>query len=477
MPYGSGSKMEPNCSVTLTNTFPGGQTIKSAGSFPNAFPMHNEAKWSRSGTNASAKKGVSFLKHPGTLVRVAVTANNGPRLPYKVWSKRLKKYVWARAPMTVYRLKRVKSKVPLMRGLDLPPNPLNFSSNTVYYYGDDDGHGNGAIIGTYSPQWIRKHEGALWSGFNLNGGFTAVGPNPQNYTTKNLSSRFASAVEEITPLALSKLYEKTKRQNVNFAQAIAERRQTAGMILDLTGRLVNAVVKAKHGNLVGAAKALFPGDSKALANNWLIYQYGIRPLLSDLEEATKMVVSEPKSPVFDVVARRTKLLPRELIAQEVSNNNRIKTTVHSQGKVTVLYKCRVEVTDPFGQVLSETGLSDPLLLGWELLPYSFVVDWLLPVGNYLKNRGAFANLRILNLHKTVYQEEHITYERQFLPGADADGYVYVGTKTVGFLNVRRSCVRTVITTGLPALPFPSLKDPVSPTHIANAIALLRQLKR
>lgn len=158
-------------------------------------------------------------------------------------------------------------------------------------------------------------------------------------------------------------------------------------------------------------------------------------------------------------------------------NGVCETSVYSEGFATVLYKCRVKVSDPFGQFLSETGFSDPNLLAWELCPYSFVIDWLLPIGNYLQDKSAFANLEIVHLHKTEFCKELITYERRFTSGKVTGGYMNMTDMKSGFIVEKINCVRQVITTGLPELPFPSFKDPTSLTHILNSIALLRQLRK
>jgi len=111
------------------------------------------------------------------------------------------------------------------------------------------------------------------------------------------------------------------------------------------------------------------------------------------------------------------------------------------------------------------------------MPYSFVIDWLLPIGNYLQNHAAFANLKLVHLHKTQYIEEYVHFERQFLTKRDNNGYLWPARAAVGFINKRVSCSRSVITNNLPKLPFPSFKDPTSAGHIANAIALIRQLRK
>lgn len=475
--YGAKQKeVQATVSVEYVNAYPNGQQTKSAGSWPNTFPAHNAHGFSRSGTNASGLRGSGISQFPGTVERVPVVVRKGPRLPYKVWSKRLGKWVWARRPITIYRLRRVKSKIRPAKGMDLPPNMLNFSSSRVSYFGGNDGQGGGYLLGIhYDPQYTRSYRGPLWTDFLLNGGYLTIEPNPQNYMGSTVSSDITSALTDLDLKCRSKFYSDVKNQEVNFAQALAERAQTSGMILDLTKRLVTAVRSARRGNLSKAAKTLFPGNSKELANDWLVLQYGINPLISDIKGAINVLQDGSGEIVFDVISRRTKKFPRDEVYRAVGNGGSMVTTVTRHGKCTVVYKARLRIKNPFGQWASETGLSDVALLGWELLPYSFVIDWLLPIGDYLQNKSAFTNLEIVHLHTTQFAEEYVEFKREFLAKRDNNGYMWSPHAPVGFINKRVQCSRRVLT-DLPKLPYPSFKDPTSLVHIANAIALLRQLR-
>jgi hypothetical protein len=112
-------------------------------------------------------------------------------------------------------------------------------------------------------------------------------------------------------------------------------------------------------------------------------------------------------------------------------------------------------------------------LAWESIPFSFVADWFIPIGNYLNNADAFDNLEVVHATKTVFQKEYIEFRRTF-GGAPVSGY-QTSSSTTGFVSELVKVDRTL--TGIPELRFPEIKDPVSKLHIANAIALISQLKR
>lgn len=475
MPYGSDTELDITRPVVdATNYTPTSSTVYHVRT-AYGCPIHRKNNWTRSGTNASGKKSSTFGKRPGAYELVPVQVRKGPRLSYKVWSKRLGKYVWARDHIWIWKAKRKPSSVKPCTGLNLPPNALNYSSSRVSYFGGHDGQGRVTnYTGVYNASWQRSYTGDLWSGFVPIGDNSSLGPNPQNFTGNGIcSSQFASVANRLSSELLGRLYEKVKNQHVNLAQALAEREQTASLVKDIAVRISKAVLALKRGNLPLAASYVLPKNSKQLANDWLILQYGIRPLISDLKGAAS-ALTESQSFQFDVIVKRKESIPRHLLALDSNSSNfPHKTSVYAEGYVEVVYKARLQVESAFGQWASQTGLSNLSSLAWELTPYSFVADWLVPIGDYLNNQDAFSGLKVVHLHKTVFQKEYVTYER--VCGGRSQGYLYPSL-TCGFVKETVSCVRSILS-GVPKLPYPSFRDPVSAGHIANAIALLRQLSK
>lgn len=472
MPYGSESKKKAQTLVTGVNYYPGGSKSYTFHNTSNAHDEHSFLQWSRSGTNASSPKGGQVSKLPGTLELRVVEVPEGPRLPYKIKSKKTGKWVWARQKLRQWRYVRVPSKIKPAKGLDLPPNALNYFGRRTSYFGPSDGKGNATITGDAGGGYTRTISGDLWADFNPFS-YGMIGPNPQNYMTTSMSDRFQAAESALSTKLLGRFYSKVKNQKVNFAQALAERAQTARLLEQMVGRLITAIKAAKTGNLPRAARALFPGNSRQLAQDWLALQYGIKPLISDISGAAALL-TEPRTFQYDVKVRTREELPRERIYTQNMGTFPCKTDVYSEGYVEVTYKARVVVTDDFVRTVHRSGLLDMETLAWELTPYSFVIDWLLPIGDYLAARDAFSGLTIQYLTKTVFKKETISCTRQI--GGYKNGYTW-SNWTGGYVIEKVSTVRSLLSS-VPKLPYPSFKDPVSAGHVANALALLRvSLKR
>jgi len=142
-------------------------------------------------------------------------------------------------------------------------------------------------------------------------------------------------------------------------------------------------------------------------------------------------------------------------------------------KVDVKFSVTYAVTSPAVASAKEIGLTNPLLIAWELLPFSFVADWFIPLGSYIGNMDATIGCTFESGYRTVFQKAE-SISNVFGNGLDQyscqSDFRWEATQ----MNVKVD--RTVLA-GFPSPVVPSFKNPVSVTHAANALALLHQLFR
>lgn len=122
----------------------------------------------------------------------------------------------------------------------------------------------------------------------------------------------------------------------------------------------------------------------------------------------------------------------------------------------------------FAQRMSQTGLSNPLILAWELVPYSFVVDWFVGVGSYLNNLDATIGLQFNSGTKTLQSSLHGSTSWKTSKVKSWEGVCY----TNGRQFIREDKNRTVLT----SFPAPALVvDPdLGVSRVLSGIALLTQ---
>lgn len=119
---------------------------------------------------------------------------------------------------------------------------------------------------------------------------------------------------------------------------------------------------------------------------------------------------------------------------------------------------------------------DPELILWELVPFSFVVDWFMPVGDWMEAR-AFAS-RIsgsTTVTSTLTRETVSGYRCLQKPAIPVDWFGYEVGSTDG--HFKRILLERVVGTSI-SVPLPqvkSLSSIASWQHMANGIALLTQV--
>lgn len=477
MPYTSKSKEEPAKVEVRVNDELYETPINST------RPAHGFINFSRTGTNSPAAIALARKRRSANAVYewVPTLIRRGPKLHGFVWSKRLKKMVRRRAVSSVsWRLVRRKSpSLPKpLKGLDLPPNPLQYISTTTSYYGVNSIE--------HKSTWnnaLYRHSGDLTQAFRPFGGGSSLPLNPYNYHAyAPLSGALQSLLVEADNIARTRLLEKAKNQSVNLAMALAERGQLSKMLVEIAKKLLKFWLQLKAGNLYQAAAQLFPTSPNQLADVHLMYRYGIKPLINDLEGIVKALATD-QDVYYQLRTSSKKKQERKLVYEITGPVNGINCTtrVYEWGEVKVIYDYRVRITSGYDSLvttLSSMGFANPASLAYELIPFSFVVDWFIPIGNYLNNMDAFNGLTIDKATKTVLTKQYYVFEREFTSEPAMPYHKLIKGGIAGFVTERFTCDRSLMT-DVPVLPTPEFSAPMSmiKRNAATALALLIQLKR
>lgn len=259
--------------------------------------------------------------------------------------------------------------------------------------------------------------------------------------------------------AVAKWYNKLADFRANIAADIATWRQTADGVASITSRLAEAAKCLRRRNLHGLADALGIARPRELRRNfagaWLQLQYGWLPLLSDVYELVDIETQRAARAKIKATVRRTGVL-------EIDNNSwnpPFFGRVDYTDVVTV--RALASADNPLSLQASQLGLDNPALLAWELLPYSFILDWYIPVSGYLQNANILAGFDIVDpcVTRTRYMYGVLNYPEHTAGGT-------TGTMTM-------SCTRKVRTLEIPSHPIPSFSVPAfDATRFTNALALL-----
>lgn len=335
----------------------------------------------------------------------------------------------------------------------------------------------------YTP-YIVTSEGAIYQGFIYNRNSTTVNtdvaalPSGCPYFLNDLSHDMSSYNR-----ALDAAIDAVLNQQVNLAQVFAERAQAVRMIYESANRIFRAMYAVKKLDYQSVLRELgyhssYPKQMHGnMGKDWLAFQYGWKPLLADVRGSAELLASAMLKNRFYIKVKKTRSYsepgylgyrtPR-FDNDDLGQFNYSFSPKETTSKVSLTF----DVTNEFLREGKTTGILDPLTLAWELLPYSFVIDWFLPVGDFLKRLNYDSGLRYVD----GYSVQHTTQSWLFRGDSTSytpPGYNYTvttfGTPAFGQnLRFDRKWLN------VPPRPmWPSFKDPFSPTHVLNALALMR----
>lgn len=141
------------------------------------------------------------------------------------------------------------------------------------------------------------------------------------------------------------------------------------------------------------------GPFTAGAKKYLEYVYGWKPLMLDIYGILELMKESGERP-FLISGHGSSKRSNEI--GQLSKNDLSYTTQTDFGPTMDNSVCRCKIwgrIDPNTQglrALNQLGLINPLSLTWELVPWSFVIDWFVPIGPVLQALTAPAGLIFVN---------------------------------------------------------------------------------
>lgn len=282
--------------------------------------------------------------------------------------------------------------------------------------------------------------------------------------------------------AINGAMDKIADQKLNLAQFIAERKQVANMVNDTVQKVTKVIGYLRKRKFRKALDVLgithHPGKfTKDLGNNWLALQYGWKPLLADAHGAAEHLAKNHMGRPLHLIVRKNSLMASKDFSASSTLVDGGGTYigpvdwVFSERVTRSMCKLEFVVTNDFIRQGRELGLTDPLTLAWELMPWSFVYDWFLPVGDFLQRLSYDSGLVYIGGCSSTKSFQKVSARLR----SGTYSYAGGGLSTVSgdALVCENHRFTRLIYPSPPRAVWPDFKDPFSATHVANALALLR----
>lgn len=183
----------------------------------------------------------------------------------------------------------------------------------------------------------------------------------------------------------------------------AERKQAMQMLANSANRMLLAFQLLQRGRRAAAMKALglTPKGKKwnraaDASKLWLEYHFGWEPMVKDIYSAVSILQSNPSPRV----ARGSSSVTTNTGSYAAPSKNHWSGSVSN--RISVKYQATVRVSNPNLHRANQLGLINPASVAWELIPFSFLVDWFIPVGAFLNSYTDFVGLELENSFTTVF---------------------------------------------------------------------------
>lgn len=335
--------------------------------------------------------------------------------------------------------------------------------------------GNGYYIGTYPAgrtdfiPVILSNYGAGWIS------------SPTSY-------RFPTGVENG---ARTRFLNAVSSQDMQLGASLGELRETVTGVADLgvdmmralsgiassVGHTKRTIVDELMGRPARGTRAgkSFKPAAKEIRSQWMAYQMGIKPTLSDIDDATHVI--------DDAIAGGAR--PAEVVYRKgfktLTPNVSTKTDVGMNGglvgSISIEARCHIAsrylVSNPGMVRLQRLGLTNPASVAWELLQFSWMVDYVLSVGDWLNSFTADQGL--------AFMEGTVS---RFLRVVDLDDFsfqsfrpdtIITGGEKIGFTFDAGRFDREVLSKAIKPALFPHYRNKLNMTRMANVLTALSQI--
>lgn len=262
---------------------------------------------------------------------------------------------------------------------------------------------------------------------------------PYNYTLYKFTENYTCT--PVLPFSVpsnpdwqTKMRLAIKSLKVSLGQDLAEYRQSADMFKRAARGTVNAL-QAYRG--LKRRKTLTPCAIPAAD---IIYSFGVAPLLGtvyDSVEKLRSTLDQPTHVKLIQSATRTK-------NESISNYAGIFDV---KGKNT--RSSRAEAHVWFDRGSAQFTLGNPLEIAWELVPYSFVFDYMIPVGDMLMALDALTGVQ--KIRGTVTHKDRMSCTYTHNDNALGAGYTFT-SKTPGKSSYKAHSREVMYSIPMPSYP-------------------------
>lgn len=263
--------------------------------------------------------------------------------------------------------------------------------------------------------------------------------------------------------AASLIQQQVRNQEYDFGQTLGELPETLRFIATALEDMIRGYRALRQGNFGKMIRYLPVKPRRAVksaSQAYVAYQYGIKPLISDVQAAAKGVetlIANAYGRAY-VNVKDTEYGPPE-VYRIANSDGYVKGEFIRGRKIELFFR----IANPELYALDRYGLLNPYALAWELLPLSFVLDWFVHVGSFLQ---AFTTPLAIAFD-SGYQTDYLSniYECRWIGDAVAYRGLWPG------MQIRHRSMRRTLLVSFP-IPLPYLDLGLNWSQLVSLAALV-----
>lgn len=186
--------------------------------------------------------------------------------------------------------------------------------------------------------------------------------------------------------ALRRFYDKVGNSNA-LTVSIIQRQQSLDMAASIIKNVLDVALalKRRDPSILNRIRRHYRRNNrfqiaKDFSGLWLQYWFGIKPLISDVHAVLGIFSDE--LPVETAVGTASGVVKYD--TSSLDYNGYYEGNYYS-GKVTCRIASVISVGDPNLNLFSRVGVDQPFGTAWEIIPFSFMVDYVFNIGECLSN--------------------------------------------------------------------------------------------
>lgn len=207
-------------------------------------------------------------------------------------------------------------------------------------------------------------------------------------------------IVQATNKAYSDFVSQVSLAQAGLGETFAQYPQAVQMIAERVTTLAKtaALIRRRRFKLAWQTLGLKPpqgwrAKSKTFGGLWLEYHFGWEPLVKDIYNSASFLSASYGLPV--VKGRAS--IKQDIVFDTTSGTS---DRIHQRGvhhlEVHAHIQAQLRVTNSNLFLASRLGLINPVSVAWEIVPFSFVVDWFANVGQFIEQFSQFQGCKLLN---------------------------------------------------------------------------------